>query len=327
MTLRPAAQTAFGILLTACTFGAGAATPFPVTDQNPLTRGFYHPLPTAARWDSSDAGYQMLLTVANTTNMNRRGSERLVVDAESTELRVLWSEDLDSNWRIRASVPIVHYGGGVLDPLIDGWHAVLGLDGGSRPHRRDDALAIEYSGGGTTIHMDQSYTGIGDMSMDVGRKLITRRAFALSVWGGLELPTGNSQRLTGNGAVDAGVWFSGDWRPRRDLSFAATLGTTRQGAGELLNSRRSSSVSFQSFVTQWISSERTYIQAQLDVHDSYVESTRIPLLGPATILTVGGGYRTLTGWRVGFCVSEDVAVNTSPDVVFQFTIHPPVGLR
>ena len=72
---------------------------------------------------------------------------------------------------------------------------------------------------------------------------------------------------------------------------------------------------------------RTYLQAQLDVHDSYVESTHIPLLGPATILTMGGGYRTPSGWRLGFSVSEDVAVNTSPDVVFQLTLRPPFAFN
>ena len=53
----------------------------------------------------------------------------------------------------------------------------------------------------------------------------------------------------------------------------------------------------------------------------------MPLLGSASILTLGGGYRTLSGWRVGFSVSEDVKVSASPDVVFQFTVRPPFGLN
>jgi len=324
MKTRHAARKAFWIMLIAPVLGVAAPTPFPVVDQNPLTRGFYHPLPTAARWDSTDAGSQLLLTVANTNNMNRRGGERLLVDAESTELRWVWNEDIDSRWRLRASLPIVHYGGGVLDPLIDGWHKMLGLDGGSRANRPDDELAIQYSGGGTNIRVDRSHTGIGDMSLELGRRLLVERTLAVSMWGGIELPTGNAKHLTGDGAFDVGVWFSGDWRPRRDLSFAATLGGTRQGPGELLDGRRADWVGFQSLVARWDSTDRLYLQAQLDVHDSYVKSTHIPLLGPATILTVGGGYRLLSGWRVGVSVSEDVAVNTSPDVAFQFTIRAPV---
>ncbi|MGH8262620.1 MAG: DUF3187 family protein [Steroidobacteraceae bacterium] len=314
-------------MLTVCAFVAGAASPFPVTDQNPLTRGFYHPLPTAARWDSSDAGDQMLLTVANTTNMNRSGSERLLVDAESTELRFLWSEDLDSNWRIRASVPIVHYGGGVLDPVISGFHKALGLPQGSRPWRRDDQFAIEYSRPGQSIRMDQSYTGLGDMSIELGRQLAEQRTYALSVWGGVELPSGNAERLTGNGALDAGAWFSGEWRPRRDLSFALTAGGTRQGSGDLLNDRRAAWVGFQSLVVCWNASNQVYVQAQLDSHDAYIESSNMPMLGSASILTLGGGYRTLSGWRMGFSVSEDIKVTASPDVAFQFTIHPPFGIK
>jgi len=314
-------------MLTACSFCAGAVTPFPVTDQNPLTRGFYHPLPTAARWDSTDAGDQMLLTVANTTNMNRSGSERLLVDAESLELRFLWSEDLDSNWRVRASVPIIHYGGGVLDPLISGFHSTFGLPQGSRPRRPNDAFAIEYSRPGESIRIEQSYTGVGDMSIELGRQLTEQRTFALSVWGGIELPTGNAERLTGNGAVDAGVWFSGEWRPSGDVSFALTAGGTRQGSGELLNDRRAAWAGFQSLVVCWNASNQVYLQAQLDSHDPYVESSSIPMLGSASILTLGGGYRTLSGWRMGFSVSEDIKVTASPDVVFQFTVRPPFALN
>jgi hypothetical protein len=314
-------------MLTACTFGAVAATPFPVTDQNPLTRGFYHPLPTAARWDSSDAGSQMLLTVANTTNMNRSGGERLVVDAESTELRLLWSEDLDSDWRIRASVPIVHYGGGILDPVISGFHKTFGLPQGSRPRRHDDQLAIEYARAGETIRMDQSYTGLGDMSIELGRRLTVQRTYALSIWGGVELPSGNAERLTGNGALDAGAWFSGEWRPRPGVTIALTAGGTRQGSGELLNDQRAAWVGFQSVVVSWNASRQVYLQAQLDSHDAYIESSSVPLLGSASILTLGGGYRTLSGWRMGFSVSEDIKISASPDVVFQFTIRPPFAIN
>jgi hypothetical protein len=328
MKTRYAALHTCWIMLIAPLGGAVAATPFPVTDQNPLTRGFYHPLPTAARWDSLDDGSQLLLlTIANTTNMNRRGGERLLVDTESTELRWVWSENLDSNWRLRASLPIVHYGGGILDPVIDGFHQMFGLPEGSRPRRPDDELAIEYSAAGASIGVDRSYTGIGDLSVELGRRLVTQRTLAVSVWSGIELPTGNAKRLTGNGAFDAGIWFSGDWRPYKRVSFSSTVGGTAQGSGDLLNDRRAGWVGFQSVTARWDSTAQLYLQAQLDMHDSYLESTRIPLLGPATVLTLGSGYRTLSGWRLGFALSEDIDENSSPDVVFQFTVRPPVAFE
>jgi hypothetical protein len=314
-------------MLIAPVLGSAAPIPFPVGDQNPLTRGFYHPLPTAARWDSTDTGSELLLTVANTTNMNRRGGERLLVDAESTELRWVWTEDIDNNWRVRASLPFVHYGGGLLDPVIDSWHTLLGLDGASRLHRREGQLAIEYSGQDASIRIDRSQSGIGDMSLEVGRKLVAQREFALSVWGGLELPTGDAARLTGNDAIDAGLWLSGDWQPLSRLSFGTTMGGTRLGSGDLLEGPRADWVGFASLYGRWDSSDRLYFQAQLDAHNSYLSSTRIPILGSATILTVGGGYRTLSGWRWGLSVTEDVKTNTSPDVVFQLTVRPPFAVQ
>jgi hypothetical protein len=315
------------IMLIAPSIGAMAATPFPVADQNPITRGFYHPLPTAARLDSFDDGSQFLLTVANTSNMNRRNGERLLVDVESTEFRWLWSKNLDNNWRIRVSLPVIHYGGGVLDPAIDKFHKMLGLDQGSRPHRPDDALAIEYSVGGRSIAIEKSYTGLGDLSAELGHDLVERRTFAVSAWSGIELPTGHADSLTGDDAIDAASWVSGEWRPRRAWTINGSVGMTWQGAGNLLAERSARWVGFQNITARWDASDQLYVQAQLDMHDSYVTSTHIPLLGSATVLTFGGGYRTQYGWRFGFAISEDVDVNASPDVVFQFTIHPPFGPR
>jgi hypothetical protein len=92
----------------------------------------------------------------------------------------------------------------------------------------------------------------------------------------------------------------------------------------LLADRRAQWVGFQNVTARWDATEQLYVQAQLDMHDSYLKSTHIPLLGPATVLTCGGGYRTQSGWRLGLAVSEDVKTGASPDVVFQFTVRPPL---
>jgi len=318
------AYTGF-IMLIAPLLSATAATPFPIADQNPLTRGFYHPLPTGGRLQTFDNGSQFLLSVANTTNMNRRGGERLLVDVESTELRWLWARKLNNDWSLRASVPLVHYGGGIFDPVIDGFHRMFGLPAGSRPLRAENQLAIEYSSPTDSIRADQSYTGIGDASFEVGHQLIDRRAFALSAWSGIELPLGSSRNLAGDGALDAGAWLSGAWQPRARWSISGTMGCTWQGAGDLLADERAGSVGFQNVAGRWDANDRLYLQAQLDMHDSYLSSTRMPLLGAATVLTFGGGYRSRSGWRYGFAISEDLKVNASPDVVFQFTVQPPMG--
>jgi hypothetical protein len=302
-----------------------ATTPFPVADQNPLTRGFYHPLPTAARLDSADDGVQLLFSIANTNNMNRRGAERLLVDVESTELRWLWSRNIADDWRLRASVPVVHYGGGFLDPLIDGFHSMFRLPQGSRPYRPENQLAIDYSSSTDSIRVDRSYTGIGDLSLEVGRRLVDHQTVAVSVWSGLELPTGSAGKLTGDDVVDAGAWFSGGWEPYARWSINGTIGCTWQGSGNLLADEHARRVGFQSIAARWDTTERLYLQAQLDMHDSYLNVTQVPILGPASVLTLGSGYRTRNGWHLGFAVSEDVKVNASPDVVFQFTVRPPMG--
>ncbi|HKQ31266.1 MAG TPA: DUF3187 family protein, partial [Burkholderiales bacterium] len=54
---------------------------------------------------------------------------------------------------------------------------------------------------------------------------------------------------------------------------------------------------------------------QLDAHTSAYDSN-LDFLGDAVVLTVGGDYRFSSGWRLDLGVSEDIAVEHSPDVVF-----------
>ena len=305
--------------------GAVAAIPFPVVDQNPLTRGFYHPLPTPGDLQSMHDGSQLLLAIANTTNMNRRGAESMLVDVESSELRLLWNRTVTAGWRLRASLPVVHYDGGILDPVIDGFHGLFGLQQGGRPLRPDNQLAIVYTSPTDSVRLERAHTGIGDASIELGHQLFRRRILAMSAWTGLELPTGDARRLSGDGAVDAGAWLSSTWQPHPIWSISATIGRTWQGSGDLLADSRAASVGFENLTVRWDANGRLYLQAQLDAHGSYFRETRIPLLGPASVLTFGGGYRSRSGWLYAFSISEDIKVNASPDVVFNIAIRPPTA--
>ena len=63
------------------------------------------------------------------------------------------------------------------------------------------------------------------------------------------------------------------------------------------------------------------LKLQFDAHSAVFDNTALDFLGEAVILTVGGMYRFESGWILDAAVSEDIAVDASPDVVFV------VGLR
>jgi hypothetical protein len=57
------------------------------------------------------------------------------------------------------------------------------------------------------------------------------------------------------------------------------------------------------------------LKAQIDAHTAVYDSD-LDYLSDAVVLTVGGDYLFQSGWRLDLGVSEDLAVEHSPDVVF-----------
>jgi hypothetical protein len=61
------------------------------------------------------------------------------------------------------------------------------------------------------------------------------------------------------------------------------------------------------------------LKAQIDAHTAAFDSD-LDFLGDAIVLTVGGDYRFTSGWLMDIGVSEDIAVEHSPDVVFVLSV-------
>jgi len=301
------------------------AEPFLVRDQNPLIRGVYLPLgrpvlPSDASWRQD-----LALTISNTTNIESRNGEELLVDGESTELRWNGSWRVARRWQLQFSIPVVHYSGGHLDSVIDDWHRLLGLPRGDRPLRPENELEFAYLAGqgasGAAIDITGSHTGIADSSIEAGFTALSTAATTIDVWLGLELPTGETHALTSNGAVDVAGWISGQWQLGRDWRLDATLGMSRPGSVDPLPLEASSVIPFGTVALSWDAGTRYGLAMQVDAHDSCVKDSDLDFLGAAVLLTIGGHYRTAGGWRFELAVTEDVRVGGSPDVAFYFGIR------
>jgi hypothetical protein len=302
--------------------GASAqAEPFPVRDQNPLIRGVYLPISRTAMAPGTSWQQDFTLTISNTTNIEARDAEELLVDGEATELRWNGRWQLAGRWQLQFSVPVVHYSGGRLDSTIDDWHRLLGLPRGDRPLRPEDQLEYAYqAASGRSLSISDGHTGLADSSVEAGLTAVSTAAVTVDLWIGLELPTGETDALTGNGALDVAGWISGHWRLASTWALDATLGVSRPGSVDPLPLEPNSVVPFGTAALSW-TRPRYGLALQLDAHDSCVEDSRLDFLGPATLLTVGGHYQTPGGWRLELAVTEDVRVGASPDVAFYFGIR------
>lgn len=314
--LAPCLRPAVSCLLLAIT-GIAAASPLPTRDQNPLLAGFGlpRPMPTqlpASSWEfSADFNWGSTALVQNTAH------ERLLVDAETRELRLSLNGRLSDRWLVALSVPYRSTSGGSLDGFIDGWHDFFGLPDGARSSLIDDQLQLSYARAGVTqLDRHRSASGIGDTSLAAGWQIKTAPDSALTGWVELKLPTGSSSDLTGSGAMDISAIVAGERRFGERWSIFAQAGATRLGRGDLFTAQQQ----------RWVGSAMAGISArfwphveltaQIDGHTAAFDDTELDYLNEAVILNLGGAILFDSGWRLSLGVSEDILVEASPDVVF-----------
>jgi len=314
----PVAVAAAAALLLGVPRALHADDMFAVRDQNPLLRGFYLPLPSDSRADAT-ATLSATLLLSNTLNVESNSHESLLVDGESTVLDLAYESALAPDWRYRISVPIVHDSGGILDSVIDDWHRLFGLPRGFRPYYPKNRIDYSYSGA-ATIDLDHAQTSVGDAAADVGWYADDDARRTLSIWAGLKAPTGKSADLTSDGAWDGAAWVHAAMRWQQ-WQLAGELGVSQPFGDELFAGMAHRTSGFTRLAATRALGSSWSLRAQLDGETARVTGTDTRFLGPSLQLSMGAEYLLRKRWRIQMGFSEDIAVNTAPDITFFLGIH------
>ena len=286
---------------------------FAVRDQNPLLRGFYLPLPSDAR-PGAGAALSATLLLSNTLNVERNPHESLFVDGESTALDLTYENALSPAWRYRFTAPVIHDSGGFLDSGIDTWHELFGFSRGERPFYPKRRIDYFYSGYGR-IELDHPHTGIGDISADLGWYAADDAHRTWSIWGGLKAPSGSVAALTSDGAWDAALWVHTALRSPK-WQLAAELGVAQPFGDELFAGAAHRSAVFARLAATRAMGAAWAVRAQLDGESGRVAGSDLRFIGPSAQLSVGAVRRVGGRWHIQMGFSEDIAVNTAPDITF-----------
>jgi hypothetical protein len=306
------------------TCGAASAEPFTVRDQNPFLAGFGLPSAMPTRLASGDdRGWSSGLDLfwGSTALIQQTDSETLIVDAETREARLTLQKPLSDRFAFQLQLPYRYTGAGNLDSFIDGWHDAFGLPDGARSQLPSDAMNITYiRNQSQRLSLSSSATGLADIQASLGYDMVASEASALSAWLSVKLPTGDADKLTGSGATDVSFILAGERHLNPAWSVFGQAAVTRLGDGELLSYQQKSIVwsglaGLGGRVWRGLS-----LKAQIDAHTAAFDSD-LDFLNEAIVLTVGGDYRFASGWLMNIGVSEDIAVEHSPDVVFVFGVQ------
>jgi hypothetical protein len=304
------------------------AEPFPTRDLNPLLAGFGLPSALPARMSGESWSMALDLNWASTALAQRAGAEQLIVDAEIREARLTIRHALPGGFAAQLQLPYRYTGGGVLDEAIDGWHDLFGLPEGARATMPTDRIRIAYARNGSVLFdVNSSTTGLADISLDVGRSLHSSPSGSVAAWLSIKLPTGDADRFTGSGATDVSLAVAGERLLGENWSMFGQAGVTWLGEGERLPAQQRDFAWSALAGIGWRAYRGLSLKAQLDAHSAVFEEADLDFLGDALVLTVGGDYRFASGWQLDVAVSEDIAVESSSDVVFVLGIRRGLGTR
>jgi hypothetical protein len=260
--------------------------------------------------------------VANHYRLSRRQGEQLILDGETLRLRAYYERPFAGDWSFAVDLPVVRQDGGVLDNVIDAWHAAFNLPDGGRNFRYEDQLEYALTDqAGTFLTRDEPGWGLGDLQLSLARRFGDEN---FVIRGSLKLPTGDEQLLAGSGATD----FSLTLLRHRDGAVFDRRAGYYWGLG-FVALRQPELVRYPVEDVSWSGilggamnlASRIGIKAQVEIYTPLYESALVELGNTAVQATAGGWFRFDSGHLLEFAVSEDLHVSTAPDVALFFNLR------
>ncbi len=302
--------------------------PFATSNQAPLVR--IYGLPTAARatlLGKGRASVRLTVEVANSLTRSRRSGEAILLDGETTRGALTLRYGLGPRVEVGIEVPYLSHSGGVLDRFIENWHDAFGLPQGGRDRVPRNRLAFIYiRDSEVAVDLEKDASGFGDL------RLLT----ALQLWGetsgsssaalhlSLKLPTGDSERLLGSGSTDLALSLAGarNWPLELGrLSVFGSAGLLLMGDSEVLEEQQRPAVGFGSLGAGWAPRERFGLKLQLNGHSSFYRDSNLNEIDSGSVqLTVGASLGLTPATVLDLAVTEDILVDTAPDVVVHFSL-------
>ena len=308
---------------------ARAGEPFLIRNDQPVGRLYGVPVGVDADPAAPPGfGLRVALDVANGSIDETAGPTELALDGETWVLRLAGRHVWKNGWRIMAGVPVVSHQGGGTDSFIEEYHDALGLPDGNRKRRPAGRLEYRYRRNGETLFSQtDSTTGLGDVFVAVAAPLArdSAGARALDAVAGVELPTGDADRLLGSGSWDFSLGLAAadfatlaTW----NLELHGGAGVLAMTEGDVLPDFQEPVAVYGDLAVGWRLASWLVPRAQIDFHGPFFADTGQGPLDDWAVELVCGATVLLPGrFALDLAVAEDIAVQTAPDVAFH------VGLK
>ncbi len=252
-------------------------------------------------------GYQ----IANTQYYKVLPNHRISVDTQTQLTNIVIGGPLSDRWSYQISASYALLSGGFSDNFIETWHSVFGLPNGSRDQYLQNLMRIQYERNDEVlVAIHRSVSGLLDTQAALQFELDDRSSVNVFV----NLPTGNGDQLLGSEKMDLGLAWQHTYINDSGWRIQGRIGVLALGDGGLLRSESKSFATFGHLGLAYPLSEVFSVRLWLDSHTAYYDSPLAPLGKDTLILGMGGALAISDRWQLDLFVSEDIAVEASPDV-------------
>ena len=299
--------------------------PFRSANRNPLVQ--VHGLPVAQSAQlTADGRFNAALNLEASNNfvVDEKGDESIFLDGETYRADLNWRYGI-KRFEIGLTVPVISHQGGGSDSFIEEWHDLFGFPEGDRVDYPKDQLRYVYQQGDELLlDMSSNGEGIGDVSLSLAYQLAQTEQQSWALRAGAKFATGEVERLRGSDANDAylSLHFSqASLGSKENLALHLSGGVLWLGDGEVLSDAQEDEVLFGSSTLAWSYSNSISFKLQIDAHSAFYDSELKQIGDPSAQLIAGASIMAAEKLFVDISISEDIVVDTAPDVVFQ------LGLR
>jgi hypothetical protein len=304
--------------------------PFDTRNQSPVVQIFGLPAISDSRvLPAGGKELTLVLDIANNYVDDSARNEHITLDGETYRLDLAGRFGIGNRLELGFEIPYIFQSGGVLDSFIENYHSTLGLPQGGRDQAPNGRLLFNYQrNGANAFRIDQCNSGLGDLRLTAGFQLYkddTESPRALALRASLKVPTGDSNVLHGSGSTDLALWLTGSqgWKTAGGLwaiyGGGGILGMTR---GNVLPDQQQNAVAFGSLGAGWHPLAWLTLKVQFDGNTAfYKDSDLVELISGSVQVVMGGTLHFSDRTALDIGISEDLVVNTAPDVVFHFALR------
>ncbi len=240
-----------------------------------------------------------------------------VADFEAAVLDLRLRRLVGDSWELSLDVPVISYHSGFMDGFLDAYHDAFGLPDYGRGSRPSNEFAFLVSrDGATVVEGNAGRISLGDIKVGL-KKALHGKDPRISVYGFVELPSGDASSGFGSGSVDGGAAVL------LDKSIGEkTMLYLNAGFVFAHSYRAAQTVGLESFpyggaALEWAVSGKVSLLAQFFAQGSPFRDTGIRAIDAiSTTLSFGAKFRTGPNSILEFTFTEDTNTAGAPDVMF-----------